>query len=414
MFKRQKRLEELNDMKNKYTPTALALYFNYFVHGMGVIILSQNATALAHQWGTTVTGALAIVSSLGVGRIINLLISGILSDKFGRKPFVQLGIFTYFVFFVGILFSTNTVVAYILGILAGMANSFLDTGTYPGLMEIYPNAKGTSNVVLKAFISAGQFLLPFIVSGLAAAHMWYGWSFLIPAAILVITFLYFLFGGAFPDSKAAAKADEEKAEEAEKAADSNVKSNIWLDGTLFIIYGYISQATFYLVSQMLTQYGQQVGGMAQGAAHSLVSWYSLGSIICVLLTAVLGKKISEIQFVPVYTLGAFVSLLLMWLFPSSAVLMAILAFLVGFFAAGGVMQLALTVMADFFPAGKGTVTGFFYTAGSIASFTIPLFIGWIGNMRSVMLFDVVIALIGFIDTALIAIRYKKLFGKLGK
>lgn len=401
-------------MKNKYTPTALALYFNYFVHGMGVIILSQNAAALAKQWGTSQTAALAVVSALGIGRIINLLISGVLSDKFGRKPFVQLGIVTYFIFFIGILLSPNTVIAYILGILAGMANSFLDTGTYPGLMEIYPNSKGTSNVVLKAFISAGQFLLPFIVSGLAAAHMWYGWSFIIPAAILVITFLYFLFGGAFPDSNEVTKEDEEKAKKAEEQENNNIASNVWIDGTLFIIYGYISQATFYLVSQMLTQYGQQVGGMAQASAHSLVSWYSLGSICCVLLTAVLGKKISEIQFVPVYTLGAFVSILLMWLFPTNAALMIILAFLVGFFAAGGVMQLALTVMAEFFPAGKGTVTGFFYTAGSIASFTIPLFIGWIGNMKNVMFLDVIIALIGFIDTLLIAIRYKKLFGKLSK
>lgn len=401
-------------MKNKYTPTALALYFNYFVHGMGVIILSQNAAALAKQWGTSQTAALAVVSALGIGRIINLLISGVLLDKFGRKPFVQLGIVTYFIFFIGILLSPNTVIAYILGILAGMANSFLDTGTYPGLMEIYPNSKGTSNVVLKAFISAGQFLLPFIVSGLAAAHMWYGWSFIIPAAILVVTFLYFLFGGAFPDSNEVTKEDEEKAEKAEEQASNNIASNVWIDGTLFIIYGYISQATFYLVSQMLTQYGQQVGGMAQASAHSLVSWYSLGSICCVLLTAVLGKKISEIQFVPVYTLGAFVSILLMWLFPTNAALMIILAFLVGFFAAGGVMQLALTVMAEFFPAGKGTVTGFFYTAGSIASFTIPLFIGWIGNMKNVMFLDVIIALIGFIDTLLIAIRYKKLFGKLSK
>lgn len=401
-------------MKNKYTPTALALYFNYFVHGMGVIILSQNAAALAKQWGTSQTAALAVVSALGIGRIINLLISGVLSDKFGRKPFVQLGIVTYFIFFIGILLSPNTVIAYILGILAGMANSFLDTGTYPGLMEIYPNSKGTSNVVLKAFISAGQFLLPFIVSGLAAAHMWYGWSFIIPAAILVVTLLYFLFGGAFPDSNEVTKEDEEKAEKAEEQASNNIASNVWIDGTLFIIYGYISQATFYLVSQMLTQYGQQVGDMAQASAHSLVSWYSLGSICCVLLTAVLGKKISEIQFVPVYTLGAFVSILLMWLFPTNAALMIILAFLVGFFAAGGVMQLALTVMAEFFPAGKGTVTGFFYTAGSIASFTIPLFIGWIGNMKNVMFLDVIIALIGFIDTLLIAIRYKKLFGKLSK
>ncbi len=77
--------------KNKYMMTAFMLYMNYFVHGMGVIIISQNASSLAQHWGTTTTGAIAVVSSLGIGRIINLLISGILSDKFGRKPFVQLG-----------------------------------------------------------------------------------------------------------------------------------------------------------------------------------------------------------------------------------------------------------------------------------------------------------------------------------
>lgn len=403
--------------KNKYMMTAIMLYLNYFVHGMGVIIISQNATSLAHQWGTTTAGAIAVVSSLGVGRIINLLISGILSDKFGRKPFVQLGIVFYFVFFVGILFSKNVTVAYILGICAGMANSFLDTGTYPGLMEIFPNAKGTSNVVLKAFISGAQFLLPFIVSGLASAGAWYGWSFVIPAAILVITFIYFLFG-AFPDSKAVAEAEEKKAEEAEKEAATDnaepVKSNKWLDGTLFILYGYISQATFYMVSQMLTQYGQSISHMSDTAAHALVSWYSLGSICCVIVTALIGNKFKEIQLVPVYTLCAFIAIFLMWAFPTNAGLMAVLAFAVGFFAAGGVMQLGLTVMAEFFPAGKGTVTGLFYTAGSIASFTIPLVINALPNMRSVMFFDVIVALLGFLDTSLIAIRYKKLFGSLSK
>lgn len=29
-------------MKNPYYPTALGLYFNYLVHGMGVILMSLN------------------------------------------------------------------------------------------------------------------------------------------------------------------------------------------------------------------------------------------------------------------------------------------------------------------------------------------------------------------------------------
>ncbi len=33
-------------MKNPYFPTALGLYFNYLVHGMGVILMSLNMASL--------------------------------------------------------------------------------------------------------------------------------------------------------------------------------------------------------------------------------------------------------------------------------------------------------------------------------------------------------------------------------
>ncbi len=62
------------------------------------------------------------------------------------------------------------------------------------------------------------------------------------------------------------------------------------------------------------------------------------------------------------------------------------------------------------PKGKGAITGAFYTAGSIASFTIPLFTGMMAsNLANIFLFDVVIALIGFVLAVLITIRYRHLF-----
>ncbi|MCG0767428.1 MFS transporter [Lactiplantibacillus plantarum] len=76
------------------------------------------------------------------------------------------------------------------------------------------------------------------------------------------------------------------------------------------------------------------------------------------------------------------------------------------------MQLGLTVMSTFFPQGKGTITGAFYTAGSIASFTIPLVTGMMStNLANIFLFDVIIALIGFVLAVLITVRYYHLFGK---
>ncbi len=60
--------------------------------------------------------------------------------------------------------------------MAGLANSFLDSGTYPALMESFPHSASRANVLIKAFVSAGQFLLPFIISFLIWANLWFGWS----------------------------------------------------------------------------------------------------------------------------------------------------------------------------------------------------------------------------------------------
>ena len=73
-------------MKDPYYPTALGLYFNYLVHGMGVILMSLNMASLETLWQTNAAGVSIVISSLGIGRLSVLLFAGILSDRFG-PPF---------------------------------------------------------------------------------------------------------------------------------------------------------------------------------------------------------------------------------------------------------------------------------------------------------------------------------------
>lgn len=40
------------EQTHSYRPLCLSLYLNYFVHGIGVIILAQNMDALAARWGS--------------------------------------------------------------------------------------------------------------------------------------------------------------------------------------------------------------------------------------------------------------------------------------------------------------------------------------------------------------------------
>lgn len=388
-------------MKNKYLPTAIGLYINYIIHGMGVIIISQNQKALMGQWNTDLMGVAKVISMLGIGRLIAIMISGRLSDKFGRKPFIYLGIITYSLYFFGILYSQSVNMAMVFAVIAGISNSFLDSGTYPALMESFPKKAGTANVLIKAFVQIGQFALPIMLKVINMSNMWFGWSFVIPVIVFILNGL-FLLRRPFPDQDA-----KENHQPEIQAVKFKRQPKIAIEGVCFIIYGFISQATFYLISQFIGIYGEQVANMSADNANLLISYYSTGSLICVAVTAALATRVRPIYLVTLYTFVSFVTITIMWLFPSPTVMM-IGAGLVGFFAAGGVMQLGLTVMGEMFPAGKGTITGIFYTFGSIASFLIPIAAAAIAktNVRGIMFFDTIIAGIGFVLAVIIFIRYR--------
>ena len=390
------------EQTRSYRPLCLSLYLNYFVHGIGVLILAQNMDALAARWGS-LADVMSVIGMLGIGRLIVLFVSGKLSDKYGRKPFVLLGMITYIAFFLGILVSPTTAVACVFGILAGIANSFLDAGTYPALIESYPESASTVTVLLKAFISAGQFLLPLFIGVLVMMNAWYGWSFIVAAVILALNFVIMLKMG-FPAMNRVGNSDKNDASEAPVEAP---KSKWYLEGICFVLYGYISQATFYLISQWLTKYGVAVAQMPDLAARSLMSYYSIGSLACVFFTAFITKKgVRPITLLVVYTLISTLAIGGLYYYPSAS-LAPILSAVVGFSAAGGVMQLGLVMMTEMFPKGKGTMTGIFYTTGSIASFTIPVVTGYMADsgINSIMGLDVAIALAGFIVACIIYVRY---------
>lgn len=398
-------------MKNRYLPTALSLYLNYVIHGIGVIIISHHRDELALQWGANAQEVMSVVAMLGIGRLIAILISGKLSDMFGRKPFVILGAATYILYFLGLIFSPNIGIAMFLTVLAGIANSFLDSGTYPALMESFPEHAGTANVLIKAAVQIGQFILPFLLI-LASSMGFWRLTFFIAAAVLFVN-IFLVLKLPFPDADAKEAAEKGEAEEAfVSAVTFKSKPKIWLEGVAFIIYGFISQATFYLISQFISVYGEKVAGMSAAAAKLLLSSYSTGSLLCVAFTAIVGLRLRSVNLMLFYTFMSMISIGTMWIFPEPIVVQ-IGAAAVGFFAAGGVMQLGLTVMGEMFPSGKGTITGIFYTFGSIASFVVPIWAAAIeaNSVRNIMLLDTVFAVIGFIIAVIVFIRYNQTVDK---
>ena len=98
---------------------------------------------MMEKFNTDMVGVSYLVSVMAIGKIVFLAVSGVLSDKFGRKPFVFLGIASYIVFFLGIYFARSFSIAVFFALFAGAGNSFLDTGSMPAWIEAYPKAGGT-------------------------------------------------------------------------------------------------------------------------------------------------------------------------------------------------------------------------------------------------------------------------------
>lgn len=295
--------------------TAFCLYLNYMVHGIGVLIISLNMHSLEVQWSTDAAGVSVVISSLGLGRFALLYIAGTLSDRFGRKPFVLGGIAVYMAFFIGLLFTRDLTLAYVFGFLAGCANSLLDAGTYPKLMELFPNSPGPAVILIKAFVASGQFILPLVVSILAALNLWYGWSFIAAASVLAVNFVI-LFRMA---PSAAAKPLKAPAGSAQAAGEKKSSESIALpDLVSYTLFGYVAMATFYLVSQWLAQYGERVAGMDFDSSLQLLSIYTTGSICGVFLSSLALKTfLRPREMLLICTGMSFLSLLFVTLWPTA-------------------------------------------------------------------------------------------------
>lgn len=389
--------------KNLY-PTAFVLYLSFFVHGFGAAILSQNTNSLQALWNTDAAGVLYVISALGIGRLITYPFSGVISDKFGRRLTVIIGCLVYMGFFGGILLSPNTTVAFFVAILAGVANGFLDSGVLPAVMEILVQSSGLASILSKLCIAIAQYILPVMVTFWAANGLWFGWTFIICIALLVIIALLLT---KLPFAEVEASKSETT------ASTSDIKANFWMEGIALIIMGYTATATFQVFLNINKDYGMTFLNMTEAAAGKIGSNYALGSIFAVLLNVVLVKWVKPVRMIFVYPALSLVTLLWMFFFPSAAVAQ-IGGFLIGATCAGGVLQFLVSVMSDLFPASKAKAVSMIMIAGALCAFSITAIAGTITSKFGVeytLLLSAALAVISIIASIIVNIRYNILMKK---
>ncbi len=380
-------------MEKMQSRLKIGLFMNYLVHGFALIILTQNLIELSANWHSNLATASFVLSGIGIGRLLAYLIMGAISDRFGRKTTLIIGMLSYLIFFIATPFNHQIFLAYLLSIVAGISNSALDSATYPLFTEF--NAKSSSNnILIKAFISIGEFILPLMVIFLKDNQMWFGLSFIFPAIILVLNLLN-LMTIKFPHASV--------------NANSNLKSQLNLNGkskimatSALLVYGYTSMAVMIWFTQWITIFANSIG-FNDWSAHFLLSLYSIGSITGVLSSFVLMKKFNlRNHWLLGMNMLATISIATI-AFSRITLVSMIFAFLFGFSASGGAMQIALNILLNIFPKHKGIFTGLYFIFGSIASFTVPIITGLLAKFGSPQIVngDIIVAIVGLISAIVI-------------
>ncbi|SJT11443.1 Inner membrane transport protein ydiN [Clostridioides difficile] len=346
----------------KYYPTAIALYFSYFLLGIGISILGQYKPEFSSMWGAKtlsdgtldVSIVLAVIAALGLGRLISYPFAGPISDKYGRKVSGLIGNFLHAIFFVGIVFSPNFYIAYVFAIIGGAANSI-------------------------------SFKVIFIVT-----------------AILIVVDAFLIAVLPFPPAN---NVIDNKGKTVKSEKMKFTPTSIAL-----VCIGFTCTSTFVLWLNCNQELGK-LYGMADPT--KIQSFYSMGVICAVLITSLLIKKyIKPIRILVIYPIIALLMLLVVYFVQTPTICM-LGGFVIGYSAAGGVLQLTTSTANEMFPTNKGKITSIVMIASSIANYVILNIAGIItksggvNGPKYVVLFNVAITFVGILLALFVNMRYEK-------
>ena len=194
-----------------------------------------------------------------------------------------------------------------------------------------------------------------------------------------------------------------------KVQEKKRKFHFSIEEFCLISFGFVAQTLLYVLGQWIAKYGSEVVGMGENAARVLVSYGSIGAFICVLVTFGLGNRgVKSSYIIMVYTVMTTIISVVLWAFPTPMVA-TVGAFFLGYFSAGGLIQLGLTLLAEHSPRGKGFSTSLYTIAEGIALFSMPLVVAAISkvDLAAIFLLNAFVSLLGFSLILVVFIRDKR-------
>ena len=213
---------------------------------------------------------------------------------------------------------------------------------------------------------------------------------------MVLLILVFLFPLPDADLKAAGKK--------EGLIDSLKHTHFSFESIAMIIIGFTCTGTFQLWLNCAQNFAKENAGWADPSI--MQTWYSAGTLLALIVTAFLTRKIKDVRFIVIYPIICLVTLIAV-LLGQNQTLMIAGAFIIGWAGAGGLLQIVTSVCNMLFPKIRGTVTALVMIASSLCNYTILTAASKM-QPAQVMTMNIILTAIGVLLGLFVNIRYSKM------
>ncbi len=422
------------ERSKRYVFAIATVYMCYFTHGIQAIVFSQNQENFYTQWGFTdpAAGAAAVAMAItwtGVGKFISVWVGGEISDRIGRKIPAVLGGVLYVISFVIMLLTDSAVVAAFAGFLSGVATSgFWDGSLYPAIAEASPKYSASSTIGIKAVISVAGIGYP-LFAAINSGDSWHI-NIWIPIVLSVIcTVLAVITPFVYDDKRKqsaggddAGHAANQAQAEIQAAKDAMLRKPNILENILTLLFGFVIMFIMYGAQQYSKQFGMLNLGLDSVAAAGLTSIYTAGSIIAVLFWAFMMGKLRwsplKVIFIDSVLSALALALIILALpFHLGSIAVYIGIAVLGFSAAGGMLQTGVTLRQLIVPGPRGRNVGMYYTFMGFASVFLPFIVGsmttQVGQASAVWIMMILLLMAALICVAMslyLIVAHKSLFG----
>lgn len=176
-----------------------------------------------------------------------------------------------------------------------------------------------------------------------------------------------------------------------------------------ILIGFTSTATFQLWLNCAQTFGKEIAGIPSESVSMMQTYYSAGTMVALVVTSLLITKFKQVRFLVIYPAISVAMLVLVYLVKTPMICF-VGAFVIGYAAAGGVLQMAAATVNDLFPNIKGTITSLVMIASSLCNYTILSAAAKMSSMQVIMM-NIVITVIGVLLAVFVNVGYGSLLAK---